>query len=90
MATKRRVTNCFSLLAENQNDKVEWLSQARWVDDGKVITSSGVSADIDMALHLIDRLLGAGIAEESVMVTEYVWSREAGNDPFHGQLNLYQ
>ena len=29
----------------------------RWVDDGDVITSSGVSAGIDMALHLVGRLV---------------------------------
>ena len=28
----------------------------RWVDDGDVITASGVSAGIDMALHLVRRL----------------------------------
>jgi transcriptional regulator GlxA family with amidase domain len=30
----------------------------RWVDDGDVITASGVSAGIDMALHLVARLAG--------------------------------
>ncbi|MGV1037589.1 MAG: DJ-1/PfpI family protein [Candidatus Nanopelagicales bacterium] len=30
--------------------------EARWVDDGDVITSAGVSAGIDMALHLVARL----------------------------------
>lgn len=30
----------------------------RWVDDGDVLTSAGVSAGIDMALHLVDRLAG--------------------------------
>jgi len=30
----------------------------RWVDDGDIITSAGVSAGIDMALHLVDRLAG--------------------------------
>lgn len=30
----------------------------RWVDDGNVITSAGVSAGIDMSLHLISRLVG--------------------------------
>ena len=29
---------------------------ARWVDDGDVVTSAGVSAGIDMALHLVGRL----------------------------------
>lgn len=30
----------------------------RFVDDGDLITASGVSAGIDMALHLVDRLAG--------------------------------
>ena len=34
-------------------------STARFVDDGDVITSAGVSAGIDMALHLVSRLAGA-------------------------------
>ena len=32
---------------------------ARFVDDGDVITSAGVSAGIDMALHLVVRLAGS-------------------------------
>ena len=34
----------------------------RFVDDGEVITSAGVSAGIDMALHLVARLAGADAA----------------------------
>lgn len=30
----------------------------RYVDDGDIVTSAGVSAGIDMALHLVDRLAG--------------------------------
>lgn len=36
----------------------------RWVDDGDLITSAGVSAGIDMALHLVVRLAGADRAEQ--------------------------
>lgn len=36
----------------------------RFVDDGDLITSSGVSAGIDMALHLVDRLAGRERAVE--------------------------
>jgi transcriptional regulator GlxA family with amidase domain len=32
---------------------------AHFVDDGDLVTSAGVSAGIDMALHLVDRLAGA-------------------------------
>jgi len=35
---------------------IEVRSEARWVDDGDVVTSAGVSAGIDMALHLVARL----------------------------------
>ena len=31
-------------------------TEARFVDDGDVVTSAGVSAGIDMALHLVARL----------------------------------
>ena len=36
----------------------------RFVDDGDVITSAGISAGIDMALHLVKRLAGAARARE--------------------------
>lgn len=37
---------------------IEVRGDDRFVDDGDLITSSGVSAGIDMALHLVDRLAG--------------------------------
>lgn len=37
---------------------------ARFVDDGDLITSAGVSAGIDMALHLVSRLAGTDRAGE--------------------------
>ena len=37
---------------------------ARFVDDGDLITSAGVSAGIDMALHLVARLAGIERARE--------------------------
>jgi len=36
----------------------------RYVDDGNIITSAGVSAGIDMALHLVVRLAGAERARQ--------------------------
>lgn len=43
----------------------------RWVDDGDVITSAGVSAGIDMALHLVVRLAGADRAREVRRAIQY-------------------
>ena len=43
----------------------------RFVDDGDVITSAGVSAGIDMALHLVGRLAGSERAEEVRHIVDY-------------------
>lgn len=44
---------------------------ARFVDDGDIITAAGVSAGIDMALHLIVRLAGADRAREVRRYIQY-------------------
>jgi transcriptional regulator GlxA family with amidase domain len=56
--------------------------EARWVEDGKFVTSSGVSAGIDMTLAVIARLLGNEMAERAATGMEYEWHRDAGRDPF--------
>jgi transcriptional regulator GlxA family with amidase domain len=43
----------------------------RYVDSGSVITSAGVSAGIDMALHLVVRLAGADRAREVRRYIQY-------------------
>ncbi len=43
----------------------------RFVDDGDIITAAGVSAGIDMALHLIVRLVGAERAREVRRFIQY-------------------
>jgi transcriptional regulator GlxA family with amidase domain len=44
---------------------------ARFVDDGDLITSAGVSAGIDMALHLVARLAGVERAREVRRYIQY-------------------
>lgn len=43
---------------------IELRPDDRWVDDGDVITSAGVSAGIDMSLHLVRRLAGVDRARQ--------------------------
>lgn len=45
----------------------------RWVDEGQVVTSAGISAGIDMSLHLVERILGRDIAEATAKQMEYSW-----------------
>lgn len=61
---------------------VDWRRSARWVEDGEIFTSSGVSAGIDMSLALIAKLCGIGAAEQIAHSTEYLWHRDASHDPF--------
>jgi transcriptional regulator GlxA family with amidase domain len=46
----------------------------RVVDEGDVITSAGVSAGIDMALHVVRRLHGDAVARATARDMEYEWS----------------
>jgi transcriptional regulator GlxA family with amidase domain len=62
--------------------KVKWVKRARWVDDGTIVTSSGVSAGIDMTLHVVARLYGKPAAERLANRTEYEWHRDPSWDPF--------
>jgi transcriptional regulator GlxA family with amidase domain len=80
---KRATTNKLAFQwVMGQGPNVKWVKEARWVEDGKVFTSSGVSAGIDMSLAVIAKLAGKELAEEIAMFMEYDWHREAGWDPF--------
>ncbi len=46
---------------------------ARYVDNGRVVTSAGVAAGIDMSFHVIDRLLGRDAALATARHIEYPW-----------------
>ena len=77
----------FFRLATGQSDKVIWIAEARWVEDGPFVTSSGVSAGIDMALAVIARLFGSERAQAIANRTEYVWQDDPNRDPFYKFLN---
>ena len=62
--------------------RVDWVAEARWVEDGKFFTSSGVSAGMDMTLAAIARLYGKNTAKEIAVGTEYEWHDDSKWDPF--------
>ena len=69
---------------------VKWVEKARWVQDGKFFTSSGVSAGIDMSLAVISHLLGNEAAEWLADGSEYEWHRNPEWDPFAEKSGLVQ
>ncbi len=48
--------------------------ERRFVDDGDLVTCAGVSAGIDGALHVVERLLGPDVASHTAGFMEYEWS----------------
>ena len=69
-------------LVKDSAPKVDWVAQARWVEDGKFFTSSGVSAGMDMALAVIAKLRGREKSLEIASRAEYEWHEDASWDPF--------
>lgn len=43
----------------------------RYIDTGKIITSAGISAGIDMSLYVVGRLLGKDVADETARYMQY-------------------
>ena len=52
-------------------------ASARWVDEGAVVTSAGISAGIDMSLHLVGRLHSLDLAEKTARQMAYDWIRNS-------------
>ncbi|MGH6940283.1 DJ-1/PfpI family protein [Hypericibacter sp.] len=72
----------------SQGPQVLWQPQARWVEDGKFATSSGVSAGIDMSLAVIARLCGEARARQVALWAEYEWHDDPQWDPFAARHGL--
>jgi hypothetical protein len=58
--------------------KVHVISDVRWADNGKVITSAGLASGIDAALHVLARLEGEDVARSTALQLEYDWHTDGG------------
>ena len=54
--------------------QVKVRADRRWVDNGRIVTSGGISAGIDMSLHLVERLAGHELARRTALQMEYDWN----------------
>lgn len=50
----------------------------RFFDHGRIATAAGISAGIDLSLHLVARLHGPATAERTARYMEYAWRPDAG------------
>ncbi len=67
---------------------VEWVPEARWVQDRDRWTSSGVAAGIDMSLALVAEIEDADAATSVADRIEYEWHRDPTRDPFAAKNGL--
>lgn len=57
---------------------IKVVNDVRFVDNGQVITSAGLSSGIDAALHVVSRVQGLERAKTVAMHLEYDWKTENG------------
>jgi len=58
--------------------KVKVVYDQRFVDNGRVITTGGLSSGIDGALHVVSKMLGKGRAQAVALSEEYDWRPRSG------------
>lgn len=56
---------------EKEYPKVNVVRGVKFVDEGNIVTSGGISAGINMSFHIVKRLLGAGEARSTARRMEY-------------------
>lgn len=76
----KRATTYFPRLGElaERYPKVEVIADVRWADNGKLITSAGLSSGMDAALHVVERLRGRDVARTAALHLEYDWRPDSG------------
>ncbi len=71
-AKGKRVTTHFAFVEQlRKRGDIEVLERVRYVRDGNLVTSAGVSAGIDMALWLVGQIHGVALARQVQHYIEY-------------------
>ena len=56
---------------------VHVLDGRRWVDERNIVTSAGISAGIDMSLHLVECIVDRELAKRTARQMEFDWTENA-------------
>lgn len=67
------VTTTYGMIEDPITPDTRVVYDQRYVDNGKGITTAGLSAGIDGALHLVSKMLGKGAAQSVALSLEYNW-----------------
>lgn len=58
----------------NMFSRLQVVDGVRWVDEGNIVSSGGISAGIDMSLHLVSRLHSEELAVKTAHQMEFAWT----------------
>jgi transcriptional regulator GlxA family with amidase domain len=54
---------------------IEIKNDVRWIDEGHIVTAAGISAGIDMSLHIVSRVADTDLAMRTARQMEFDWTR---------------
>lgn len=76
VVTREAVTTHWEDIADlrEQFPSLDVREGERWIDSGRVVSSAGISAGIDMSLYLVERLAGRALAERTARQMDYAWT----------------
>ncbi len=75
--TNHKVTTHWEDISDLKNDYplLDVVEDVRWVDEGDIVTSAGISAGIDMSLHLVSKIKDEELALKVARKMQFDWSR---------------
>jgi len=77
LLTHQRVTTHWEDIADLRQrfPALDVQENIRWVEDGNRLTSAGISAGMDMSLHLVEKLYDWELADKTARQMDYAWQR---------------
>ncbi len=77
LLTDQRVTTHWEDIADLRQrfPALDVQENIRWVEDGNRLTSAGISAGIDMSLHLVEKLHSRKLADDTARQMDYAWQQ---------------
>jgi len=75
--TNHKVTTHWEDIPDLRRDfpALDVIENVRWVDEGDIITSAGISAGIDMSLHLVSKIFDLELANKTAKQMQFDWSK---------------
>ena len=73
--TTHTVTTHWEDIADLKKDypTLNVVENVRWVDEGNILTSAGISAGIDMSLHLVSKIKDLDLANKTAKQMQFDW-----------------